>query len=143
MTPSIPFSGLSPRLKQQLASDPAVRKAKAEEARRKREALRADFRRLCADNGLPMPVTEHWFAWEAMRRRWPFDFAWPDEKLALEVDGGLFVEGAHVRGAYILKTHDKLNTAARLNWRMLYRVPGNLCTAETIALVRAALTPAP
>lgn len=139
MSPSIPFSGLPARLKQQIAPRPEVRQAKAEEARRKRDALRARFRLLCTDNNLPIPTTEYWFAWEAMRRRWPFDFAWIDEKIALEVDGGLFSQGAHVRGAYILKTHDKLNAATGLGWRMLYRTPDNLCSAHTVDILRAAL----
>lgn len=35
--------------------------------------------------GLPAPVTEHRFH---PVRRWRFDFAWPDEHLALEIAVG-------------------------------------------------------
>ena len=36
--------------------------------------------------GLPPPVTEYRFHPE---RRWRADFAWPEKKLLVEVDGGV------------------------------------------------------
>lgn len=95
------------------------------------------FRWLCKASGLPMPTVEHRFA---PPRRWRWDYCWEPEKVALEVDGGLFVGGAHVRGARILKTHEKLNTAAALGWRVLYCTPQSLHSEETLTLVRQALT---
>ena len=29
-------------------------------------------------------------------RRWRFDFAWPSHKVAVEIDGGIFIHGRHV-----------------------------------------------
>ena len=57
---------------------------------------------------LPEPVTE--FRFESTRK-WRFDFAFVDYKLALEVEGGLFVLGAHNQGARIKKTIEKENEA--------------------------------
>lgn len=72
-------------------------------------------------------------------RRWRFDYLWPDRKLALEVDGGLFTGGAHVQGARIRKTHQKLNMAAALGWRVMVTTPDDLTTPGLLALLRRAL----
>ena len=52
-------------------------------------------------------------------RRWRFDFAWPDVKIAVEVEGGAFVQGRHGRGAGITNDCEKYNHAAMLGWRVL------------------------
>jgi hypothetical protein len=78
---------------------------------------------LCRADRLPSPVFELRFA---PPRRWRFDVAWPDRMVALEVQGGLFVNGRHSRGAALLKEHEKLNAAAALGWRVLYVVPTRL-----------------
>lgn len=72
-------------------------------------------------------------------RKWRFDFAWPDQKLALECQGGLFIGGRHSRGASLLKEHEKLNAAACAGWRILYTTPVELCMAETVATIKAAI----
>ena len=82
------------------------------------------------------PVAELQFAPD---RKWRFDFAWPHKKVALEVQGGLFVNGRHSRGAALMKEHEKLNRAAAMGWRVLYCVPQDLCTTDTIATVKEAL----
>src|SRR5690606_39740371 len=42
---------------------------------------------------LPEPVREYRFHPE---RRWRFDFAWPDLRVAAEVEGGIHIGGRHV-----------------------------------------------
>lgn len=59
-------------------------------------------------------------------RKWRFDFAWPDRLLALEVQGGIWTSGRHVRGASLLKEWEKLNEAATLGWRVMYCQPQDL-----------------
>ncbi|MGI0119640.1 hypothetical protein [Zooshikella sp. RANM57] len=44
---------------------------------------------------LPKPETEYIFH---PSRCWRFDFAWPDRKLAVEVEGGGWSNGRHTRG---------------------------------------------
>lgn len=44
---------------------------------------------------LPAPVLELRFA---APRRWRFDLAWEAERLAVEVDGGIWKGGRHTRG---------------------------------------------
>jgi very-short-patch-repair endonuclease len=56
-------------------------------------------------------------------RRWRLDFAWPAHKLALEVEGGVFVRGRHSRGVGYTADCEKGNALALLGWRVL-RVTG-------------------
>ena len=55
--------------------------------------------------------------------RWAFDRAWPDLKVAIEIDGGTFSRGAHVRGKGIENDHEK--TAEAIVPR-LARLPGDV-----------------
>jgi very-short-patch-repair endonuclease len=70
--------------------------------------------------GYPAPIVEFKFHPE---RRWRFDFAWEDKKIAVEVQGGIFIRGAHARGAYIVKSQEKYNHAALMGWRIFYFQP--------------------
>jgi very-short-patch-repair endonuclease len=56
-------------------------------------------------------------------RRWRFDFAIPEHKVAIEVEGGAFVNGRHTRGAAFVKDCDKYNAAMLLGWRVFRFVP--------------------
>lgn len=87
--------------------------------------------------GIPIPEMEYRFA---PPRRWRFDYAWPAHKLALEVQGGLFMRGGgrHSRGAALRKEHEKLNAAAAMGWRILYCLPETLLR-EAPDLVKRAL----
>lgn len=55
-------------------------------------------------------------------RQWRFDLAWPEERLAVEVDGGVWSNGRHVRGAGYISDCEKCAEAAILGWRVI-RVP--------------------
>ncbi len=63
------------------------------------------------------PVMQHRFA--APDRQWRFDFAWPEQKVAVEIDGGIFVHGGHNRGMQITADHEKANYATMRGWRVL------------------------
>lgn len=82
--------------------------------------------------GLPEPVPEYVFA---APRKWRFDYAWPDQKVALEVQGGLFIKGRHTQGSWLLKEHEKLNTAAALGWRVCYCTPTEFNAGEGFSRV--------
>ena len=58
--------------------------------------------------GLPIPVREHRFH---KTRRWRFDLAFLKEKLAVEIEGGVWVMGRHIRPAGFLKDIDKYKEA--------------------------------
>lgn len=89
-------------------------------------------------NKLPEPVAEYPFA-QGLGRKWRFDFAYPEVKVAIEVEGGTFVEGRHTRGAGARNDMTKYNTAMLLGWVVL-RFDERLIEENTAAdTVRTAL----
>lgn len=69
---------------------------------------------------IPEPLAEHEFH---PTRKWRFDFAWPDHKFAVEIEGGLFKGGRHQSLSGFLGDCEKYEVALRLGWTV-YRVPG-------------------
>ena len=65
---------------------------------------------------LPTPVREYVFA---KPRRWRFDVSWPDILLAVELHGGLWINGRHNRGAGYESDMQKMNTAMLTGWTVL------------------------
>lgn len=51
-------------------------------------------------------------------RRWRFDFADPEKKVAVECEGATWSGGRHVRGAGFHKDCEKYNEASRLGWQV-------------------------
>lgn len=80
---------------------------------------------LCRTAGLPEPVPEYQFH---PTRKWRFDYAWPLRLFALEVDGGVWTQGRHTRGAGRLADMEKQSEAALAGWRVLYVQPRDLRT---------------
>ena len=70
---------------------------------------------------IPAPVREYRF--DAVRR-WRFDFAWPAERVAVEIEGILYGDGGrHQRPKGFLADCEKYEAALAQGWRV-YRVPG-------------------
>lgn len=86
--------------------------------------------------GLPQPSTEYRFM---DSRKYRFDFAWIPERVALEVEGGIWTRGAHGRGSGIMRDIEKYNLATCNGWRVLRVAPQDLCTQETVELIAATL----
>ena|ERR1017187_8555931 len=89
-----------------------------------------------AECKLPPPVTEYPFHPE---RKFRFDFAWIEQRLALEVEGGIWIGGGHSRGSGVSKDIEKYNEAVRLGWKVIRCVPGDLCTMKTVKLIKDCL----
>lgn len=112
------------------------------------------FAQLCLQAGIPEPVTEHRFGAEAsggagkgLRKRleetglqdWRFDYAWPQFKVALEVEGGAYIGGRHTRGSGFVEDMSKYNSAAMLGWLVLRCIPRELCKVATVEAVKRAI----
>jgi very-short-patch-repair endonuclease len=85
---------------------------------------------------IPAPVREHRFC---PPRRFRFDFAWPEQKLAVEVDGGSWIAGRHNRGAGFAKDAEKANLAVLHGWRVLHFVGSQIDDGTAIDTIRQAL----
>lgn len=66
-------------------------------------------------------------------RMWRFDYALPDYKLAIELDGGTYRKegGAHSGGAAAKRDRQKSNAAVVLGWK-LFRFTTDMINAEEI-----------
>ena len=93
------------------------------------------FQQLCVTAGLPAPVAELKFCPD---RRWRFDYAWEDRRVALEVEGGVYTGGRHTSSAGFVKDMAKYNRATVLGWRVLRVQPKELLTLRTIELIKEA-----
>lgn len=89
-----------------------------------------------AGEGLPAMVSEHRFHPD---RKWRFDFAFLEQRVALEVEGGIFTYGRHSRGSGMQADMEKYNASTLLGWRVLRVQPKDLCTMETVKMLRKVL----
>lgn len=78
---------------------------------------------LCRADRVPEPVPEYRFH---PHRRWRFDYAWPIYRVAVEIEGGVWTQGRHTRGAGYLADLAKYNSAALLGWLVLRYTPDQL-----------------
>lgn len=80
-------------------------------------------------------VKEHLFH---DKRKWRFDYAIPEWRIALEVEGGVHTGGRHIRPKGFLGDMEKYNAAAVLGWRVLRCVPDELLSSRTIEMIKKA-----
>ena len=76
---------------------------------------------LLKENGLK-PVREFKFL---ANRKFKFDLALPEYKIAVEFEGGIFVNGRHIRGAMYRKDCEKYNLALLDGWKVLRYATGH------------------
>ena len=85
---------------------------------------------------LPPPEREYRFA---APRRYRFDFCWPDRKVALEVQGGVWTGGRHTRGRGATSDAEKLSLAAAGGWRVLVVTAAHIRSGEAVRWIEQAL----
>ncbi len=72
-------------------------------------------------------------------RRWRFDYAIPEHKIALEVEGGVWTGGRHTSPKGFLNDMEKYNTATMMGWRVLRTTPKELYSNATMDMIKAAI----
>lgn len=75
----------------------------------------------------------------ALPRQFRFDFAWPSRKVALEIDGGIWVRGRHARGRGITDDCEKACLAAIEGWRVLRVTPQHVEQGKALCWLQLAL----
>lgn len=87
-----------------------------------------DWRMLHPDLDLE---TEHRFH---PTRKWRFDFAHLDSRVAVEIEGGHWVSGRHTRGSGFEKDCEKYLQAALRGWVVL-RIPGSMIQPDVMDII--------
>jgi very-short-patch-repair endonuclease len=87
-------------------------------------------------DSLPLPVREYGFH---AKRKWRFDFAWPERLLAVEVDGGEWVQGRHWRPKGVSDDREKSLAADRLGWAVLHFTGTQVKSGSALKVIAGAL----
>lgn len=101
---------------------------------------------LFAAHGLPPWEREYTFH---PTRKYRFDYAWPDHRVALEIQGGTYKvkkdgakeQGAHSRGRRQRSDFEKCNAAVLLHWRLFYADTDMVTTGVIVDTLKEVLCP--
>lgn len=94
------------------------------------------FLQLCKTYGIQEPMQE---VKVTEKRRFRFDFAWMNEKLAVEIEGGIWIQGRHTRGVGYKSDMEKYNIATSEGWRVLRFTTDQIKKAETYSQIKKCL----
>jgi len=70
------------------------------------------------------------------KRRFRFDYAILEHKIAIEQEGGIYTRGAHGSVSGILRDIEKYNLATVCGWRILRVQPENLLSNHTFDMIQ-------
>jgi hypothetical protein len=113
-----------------------ITKRKKSPQKPKKEPLRDFFTALCHSDLHVECVKEFKFHPD---RRWRFDYAIPEHKIALEVEGGVWTGGRHTSPKGFLGDMEKYNTATLMGWRVFRTIPDQLLSRATLQMLRQAM----
>lgn len=85
---------------------------------------------------LPEPEREYKFH---PVRKWRFDFAYPDKKVAFEIEGGVWTGGRHFRGRGAIADCDKYNEAALQGWTVYRFTTEHVKNGSAVRIMELAL----
>lgn len=91
------------------------------------------FTLLCRSDLKVECIKEHRFH---PTRKWRFDYAIPEHKIAIEVEGGVWTGGRHISPKGFLGDVEKYNTATVMGWKVLRTIPDRLCSNATLNMIR-------
>lgn len=91
---------------------------------------------LCIQAGLPVGTPEYVFH---PRRKWRLDRVWREQKVAVELHGGVWSGGRHTTGSGFTNDRAKMNEAQLAGWMVLEIVPEALESGKAIEWLARAL----
>lgn len=105
----------------------------------------------CRYVGLPVPVAEYRFAkdldpvvlaslGQTKPRQWAIDWAFLDQRLAVEIEGGYAIGGRHTSVKGFLGDLEKYAVLTCLGWRLLRVTPRDVRSGMALTWVQRALT---
>ena len=128
---------------------PARRPRVREKAERRLSSPQQELLFQCKVAKLKPPTTEYQFH---EKRKWRFDLAfvapvyqgstlgYRDVRLAVEIDGGGFVNGRHGRGLGIERDCEKYAEAMLLGWRVLRVTPRQVTSGQALQWIQKLLS---
>lgn len=85
--------------------------------------------------GLPVPAREYRFD---NTRRWRLDFAWPEYRIGIEVEGGLWAFGRHQRQDGYRADIQKYNTLSLRRWILIRTTAEQIKSGEALSWIETA-----
>ena len=86
---------------------------------------------------LPKPEEEYKFLKD---RRFRFDFAYPEYRIAIEVQGGIWCKGGHSSGKGIIRDCEKYNLAQLNGWTLLLFTADSVHSGEAVRVISMLLS---
>lgn len=115
---------------------PAQTIAKAQ-AKAAREHLELAYQALILCAGLPSPIRQHK---ACPPDGWVWDFAWPECKILVECNGGIYrAKGAHNTGPALIRDYQKGNAANLAGWTCLTFTMADIRSGYALETTREAL----
>ena len=74
-----------------------------------------------------------------LSRKWRYDYAIIESKIAIEVEGGVWSGGRHTTGKGFSGDMEKYNAGTLLGWRIFRVTPENLLKTSTFEMIKEAL----
>jgi len=82
---------------------------------------------------LPPVEREYMFHGE---RKWRLDFAWPDQRIAVEIEGGLHSGGRHTRAKGYQEDITKYNEAVAAHWAVFRFSTSDVMSGRAIEFIK-------
>ena len=86
-----------------------------------------------------LPKFEREYQYGVPGRKFRGDFCWPKQRVALEVQGGVFKSGRHGRGAGITGDYERLAEIQLAGWIVILASPPMIRSTAAAAFVKRAL----
>ena len=89
-------------------------------------------------HNIDIPESEYMFAKE-LKRKFRFDYCYTKHKLAIEIEGGIWINGRHNRASGFIKDMEKYNIACILGYRILRFTIQDLKKESTYITIKDAI----